>query len=122
MVRDEASKKPHQLDITTRLTFKAAARLHPIEISVDVQLSSLFCSLVRTSFARAMTSEKCQELPLRRAISKDCIGPKAACLLSERLRQKADLHPRGIDGGLRPIFVQSGRSVVSKAVTRSHCV
>src|SRR5882757_6072530 len=37
-VRHQATSQPHQLDVALALTLQAAARLHPIEVSVDINL------------------------------------------------------------------------------------
>ena len=38
MVGDEPAKQPHHLDVTAELAFEPTARLHPVQISVDVEL------------------------------------------------------------------------------------
>jgi hypothetical protein len=38
VVGDEATKEPHHFRIATGLAFKPPARLHPVEIAVDVEL------------------------------------------------------------------------------------
>src|SRR5687768_9871538 len=38
VIGGQAAGEPHQLDIATGLAFQAPARLHPVEIAVDVQL------------------------------------------------------------------------------------
>jgi hypothetical protein len=38
VIRNQAAREPHHLDITARLTLEPAARLDPIEIAVDVKL------------------------------------------------------------------------------------
>src|ERR1700676_560342 len=38
MVGDEAAKQPHHLDVAPSLTFEPPARLHKVEIAVDVEL------------------------------------------------------------------------------------
>jgi hypothetical protein len=37
-VRHQAAGQPHQLDVALALPFQAPARLHPIEVSVDINL------------------------------------------------------------------------------------
>src|SRR6266700_7760691 len=38
VIGDKAAKQPHHLEVTARLALKPAARLHTIEVAVDVQL------------------------------------------------------------------------------------
>ncbi len=38
VIRRQAGRQPHHLDIATRLTLKPPARLDPVEVAVDVEL------------------------------------------------------------------------------------
>jgi hypothetical protein len=38
VVGDEPAKQPHQLDIAAGLALEPPARLHPVEIAVDIEL------------------------------------------------------------------------------------
>ena len=37
VVGDQAAKEPHHLDVAASLAFKPPARLHPVEIAIDVE-------------------------------------------------------------------------------------
>ena len=40
VIGSKAAREPHHLDVAPGLTFKPPARLHPVEIAIDVKLSS----------------------------------------------------------------------------------
>jgi hypothetical protein len=49
VVGDEPAKQPHQLDIAAGLALEPPARLHPVEIAVDVELQQIGGRIARAA-------------------------------------------------------------------------
>src|SRR5438067_2231711 len=73
-IRHQAAGQPHQLDITLALPLQAPARLHPIEVSVDVNLQQRRRMVGRPSCCRWLDATKAEPCQIK-LIDKDIDRP-----------------------------------------------
>src|SRR5258708_37267254 len=65
-VRHQATSQPHQLDVALALTLQAAARLHPIEVYVDIILQQRRRMIGRPSRRLRLDAPKTEFGPIKR--------------------------------------------------------
>src|SRR5947208_13444888 len=73
-IRHQAPGQPHQLDVTLAFPLQAPARLHPIEVSVDVNLQQRRRMVGRPSCCRWLDATKAEPCQIK-LIDKDIDRP-----------------------------------------------